>query len=361
MAAAVLAKLAPAGTAVTTVLAPIAVVGTAAAPPAPGDWALALALAWLAGAVLVAAVLVVRQCRYVRTLRRDGDVWRASGASAGPAVVGALRPRIVLPDDFETRYEPAEQVLVLAHERAHIARHDVRANALAATLSVAFWFNPLVHFAAGRFRLDQELACDARVLRGSPAGARRTYANAIFKTQLADSGLPVGCQWQSSHPLRERLRMLKTNAHSTRRRRAGAAAIAAVAGLFALAAYAGAPQGGGTAVTTDVTYRALKRPHYPQAMIDAKETGTVIVQATIATDGTVSAAMAVPDPTVAAQLQEAAVAAVKTWTFNPATRDGRPVVAAIHVPVTYALDGDPEPDVPDSFDALDAIRVTGSQ
>jgi len=29
----------------------------------------------------------------------------------------------------------------------------------------------------------------------------RHYAEAILNSQLADIGLPVGCQWQSSHPM----------------------------------------------------------------------------------------------------------------------------------------------------------------
>jgi protein TonB len=156
--------------------------------------------------------------------------------------------------------------------------------------------------------------------------------------------------------------MLKRNAHSTSRRRLGAAAIATTVALFALTAYASAPQGGDAAAAeTDVTYRALSRPQYPQAMIDARESGTVIVLATVGVDGSVSAASAVPGQGVATGLQEAAVAAVKTWTFNPATRDGKPVESAVHVPVTFALDGDPTPEVPDAIDMLDAIRVSNGK
>mgnify|MGYP000087070976 CR=1 FL=1 len=51
---------------------------------------------------------------------------------AGPAVVGVLKPRIVTPDDFTGLYTPREQLVVLAHERTHIARHDARANAAVA-------------------------------------------------------------------------------------------------------------------------------------------------------------------------------------------------------------------------------------
>ena len=71
-----------------------------------------------------------------------------------------------------------------------------------------FWFNPLVHLAAARFRFDQELACDAAVIARHP-DSRRRYGAAMLKTQRAEFGLPMGCHWQSSHPLKERVAMLK--------------------------------------------------------------------------------------------------------------------------------------------------------
>src|SRR4029077_12446784 len=138
----------------------------------------------------------------------SSDVLRAESTCGCPALVGAIRPRIVLPADFEQRYDGRERELILAHERTHRARGDAQANALAALLRCVFWFNPLVYFAASRFRFDQELACDAAVISRFPE-ARRSYADAMLKTQLAVLGLPVGCHWQSSHPLKERIAMLK--------------------------------------------------------------------------------------------------------------------------------------------------------
>ena len=90
----------------------------------------------------------------------------------------------------------------------HLGRGDLPMNALACALRCLFWFNPLVHLAAAKLRVDQELACDAVVLARHPR-AGRAYATALLNTQLADLGLPVGCAWQSSHPLKWRISMLK--------------------------------------------------------------------------------------------------------------------------------------------------------
>src|SRR5690606_182279 len=117
---------------------------------------------------------------------------------AGPALVGAWRARIVLPADFERRYDTLERELILAHERVHLARGDAWVNAFVALLRSLNWFNPLVHLAAAKFRLDQELACDAAVIARFPR-ARRRYADAMLKVQLAGQAwqelrLPVGCR-----------------------------------------------------------------------------------------------------------------------------------------------------------------------
>ncbi|MES1263879.1 MAG: M56 family metallopeptidase, partial [Peristeroidobacter soli] len=93
----------------------------------------------------------------------------------------------------------------------HLARRDVGANAIASVALCIFWFNPLIYWAMNWLRTDQELACDALVL-AQRGDARRCYANALLKTQLAtESGwrMPVGCHWQSNHSLKERIVMLK--------------------------------------------------------------------------------------------------------------------------------------------------------
>jgi TonB family protein len=178
---------------------------------APIDWASWLAAVWVAGVLAVAALQRWQQRRFLRRLgplRVHAHGLRVATTSRGlPAVTGVLRPRIVLPADFLQRYDAGERALVVAHERQHIARGDLPCNALVALLRCLHWFNPLLHLAVKHYRHDQELACDARVLRRHPR-ARRAYAQAMLKTQLDDFALPVGCHWHT-HPIKERIAMLK--------------------------------------------------------------------------------------------------------------------------------------------------------
>ena len=197
------------------------------------DWAVRL---WACGALATLVIMVLAQRSFVRALgvlvERAG-VHTASGTSTGPALLGLWRPIVVVPSDFRERYSEAEQALIVAHEQMHAARHDPAANALLALMRCAFWFNPLVHVAAARFRFDQELACDAAIMDRHGAHSQ-AYASAMLKTQTASAPAFAACNWQSCHPLKERIMNLKHTARSTARRRAGHLIIALLAGACML-------------------------------------------------------------------------------------------------------------------------------
>lgn len=161
----------------------------------------AVTAGWFVGVLVVAGVMWRAQAAFLRA---------AKAGRAGPAVVGVITPRIVMPADVAD-YTPAERALIRAHEREHVTRGDPRAGAVAAVLQCLGWFNPLVHLGAHLMRLDQELACDAATLRRIPH-ERRRYAETLLKTQLARTPLPFGCYWtpRAPHPLEVRIAQLKT-------------------------------------------------------------------------------------------------------------------------------------------------------
>ena len=225
-------------------MVPIQTVAADSAAIALPDYRLWLPLLWFCGVVFAALFFHRMQRRYLRALGIispvGGGIFVSQAAGACPAVVGAWKPRIVLPADFEARYPSREGEMVLAHERAHLRRGDTTANLAVVTLRCLYWFNPLLHWAASRFRQDQEMACDAVVLGQFP-DRRRTYAEAMLKTQLAVLGLPVGCHWQSSQSLKERILMLKQPLPGRRRSRAGILLVAVLVGVCSYGAWAMQP------------------------------------------------------------------------------------------------------------------------
>jgi beta-lactamase regulating signal transducer with metallopeptidase domain len=194
----------------------------------------ALTAGWASGLVVALGLVALRQRRFLAAAR---------AGRGGPAAVGVIHARLVLPVDFAERFDPEERRLVLAHERAHIARLDARANALAVLIQCLGWFNPLLHLAAGAMRLDQELACDATVIAKLPR-ERKRYAETLLKTQLAWAAPLLGCRWSGrpAHPLAMRIAALSQPPPSPSRRRLGLVAVVLLATGALAAARAAQPE-----------------------------------------------------------------------------------------------------------------------
>lgn len=232
----------------------------AAVPLAPASTPAPLLMwLWLGGAALVLAVQARRQWR----LARLGIVLPAGSS---PALVGLLRPHVALPADFQARFSPAEQALILAHEQVHRERLDNFWNLVGAALAALHWWNPLAWWALRRLRADQELACDATVLRERPE-ARAVYTQALLAAHgLQAPSAPLASRWGSVHPLVERIAMLESPRPLTRRK--GAALAALLLGL-AGSAYALQMAPGEPPVVDGI----LQLRYEFQLSVDGKEVG----------------------------------------------------------------------------------------
>lgn len=124
---------------------------------------LALSFAMLAAVVLSGGLLYWRKRRWKQGLLCGKPVLIAP--DVGPAVVGLLRPRIVIPAWLLG--ESAErQQFVLAHEQSHLDAGDPQLLTLALCLLVVMPWNLPLWWQLRRLRRAIEVDCDARVLRG---------------------------------------------------------------------------------------------------------------------------------------------------------------------------------------------------
>ncbi len=302
-----------------------------------------LLLAWAVGTLLSFALTVLMQWRLLQRLgplkKRDDGCWQSRDDAFGPMLIGILQPRIIVPASFDQNYAAQERELIIAHERVHRRRGDAQINALVVFLRCLQWFNPLAHLAARMFRKDQELACDAAVIRQFP-NARRSYAAAMLKTQLVDSGLPIGCFWQSSHPIKERIAMFKKPLPSRMKRAIGSSVLCAI--VLATSCLVWTAQ----ASEVNVTYGKTNPPSFPDNLGDAFVEGAVYLKVQVAADGApiqVELDHTTPASLTRAQIEllsESAIASVKSWTFNPSMRDGVSMSSWIIVPIAYSKDPD---------------------
>jgi TonB family protein len=198
----------------------------------------------------------------------------------------------------------------------------------------------------------------------------------MLKTQLADLGLPAGCHWQSSHPLKERIAMLKQPLPGRTRRWIGTACVAVIVAATSFAAWAAQPGAPANATPksvlatpasapatvvspriTGVSYRRMTRIDYPQSAIAAKAQAVVYIAVHVGTDGKVAdAKVSSVMPMARTDLADAALTAVKSWTFEPRMVDGKATTSDTTVAIAFSLDSNKPLTVVSGV--LDAIRVS---
>jgi beta-lactamase regulating signal transducer with metallopeptidase domain len=138
-----------------------------------------LSLLWALGVLLM---LLYALLSFLRLRRRtaisaeaEKGVWLCDEIDS-PFILGVFRPRICLP----SRLEEPRRSHVLAHEKAHLRRHDHWWKPLGFLLLSLHWFNPLLWLAYFLLCRDMELACDERAVRGMDAPGRSDYAQALL-------------------------------------------------------------------------------------------------------------------------------------------------------------------------------------
>ncbi len=95
-----------------------------------------------------------------------------------PAVIGVIRPTLLLPLAFLNELSPAQVEVVLAHELAHIRRYDVLFALVQRVIEALLFFNPAVWWISRQVSLEREACCDAAA--AGVTGPRETVAQALF-------------------------------------------------------------------------------------------------------------------------------------------------------------------------------------
>ena len=83
--------------------------------------------------------------------------------------------------------------------------------------------------------------------------------------------------------------------------------------------------------------RGRDKPAYPKKERRLGREGTVVLRVSVRADGTVADA-SLKTPSRYAGFNRAALHAVRTWRFDPATEDGVAVASVLDVPVVFQLE-----------------------
>ena len=148
-------------------------------------------------ASMALALVILASGAHLSWRRRRWDRGHMAGTAvyisedSGPAVVGFLRPHIVVPR-WLTKLSPDQQELVIAHERSHLGAYDPQLLTIAVCLLACMPWNLVLWWQLRRLRLAIEIDCDARVLSlGYPVGRYSETLIAVGERQSASFAMTM--------------------------------------------------------------------------------------------------------------------------------------------------------------------------
>ena len=143
------------------------------------------AIGWLRVRRIHRASLALPPSRWQVTATRLAEVFgidrrihlAESDLVDAPAVVGWLRPVVVIPVAAFANLSPTQVEAILAHELAHVRRHDYLVNLVQAAAETLLFYHPAVWWVSHRVRVEREHCCDDVAL--SVCGDAIEYAEAL--------------------------------------------------------------------------------------------------------------------------------------------------------------------------------------
>jgi TonB family protein len=279
-------------------------------------------------------------------------------AASVPAVVGLVRPRILLSRRLVDALQEDELRAILIHENAHRQRRDPLRLTVQRLCASPFFFYPLLRPVVRRLRETAELACDDSVR--SSGVVLRTYARALARSVhlgLAPTGLSTAACSDRSF-VYQRLQRLSVAGRYTMKTRhqfiIAAVIILVGAGSFlplpihagetseeAAATKTGAAAEPAEEAKIDVDQMPVPKttvqPTYPERARKAGIQGMVLLKVKVSETGSVESVQVEEGVQGHVELDDAAVEAVKQWSFEPAQKDGEPVAIEVMIPVQFRL------------------------
>jgi beta-lactamase regulating signal transducer with metallopeptidase domain len=100
-----------------------------------------------------------------------------SSAVCVPAVIGCVRPVVMLPARIFSGLSDAQIEALIAHELAHVARHDYLVNIVQSVAEALLFYHPAVWWVSRGIRVEREYCCDDLAVAATQNGL--AYAHAL--------------------------------------------------------------------------------------------------------------------------------------------------------------------------------------
>ena len=145
---------------------------------------------------------------------RGNPILAVSASTEVPLLFGLLRPTVVLPVAVVSGFAPDACRMILAHELAHVKRHDLFWSCLTSLALIPCFFHPLVWWVRCELRTLQEICCDEYAIR-SVAVSTHAYGEVLVRVAVApisstQNGLISVAMAESSTNIQRRLEEMQT-------------------------------------------------------------------------------------------------------------------------------------------------------
>ena len=336
--------------------------GLVAGSPVDDSWGALLAdqLAWIVGTWAVCALAMALRMvagllwiERAATRERSDPAWQARiermatqfgiGRAVrlrvverlgSPITAGWWRPVVLVPAALVTSMPAHLLEALLAHELAHVKRHDYLVNLGQNLVETLLFYHPAVWWISNRIRVEREQIADdhaARIL-----GEPRRLALALSELEKRQFSTQHLAQAANGGDLMSRIkRLVRPDTQALNWK----AAIPVLGLVIGAASLANAAPTRPVAKDTEAVakFDTCKRPHYPAESIKLHHTGTVTLGFLIGKNGKVKDSKVTKSSGHVA-LDEAAHTALTKCTFKPATAKGKPVEAWTAVQYVWTLE-----------------------
>lgn len=282
--------------------------------------------AWQARAERLAAQFGIGRAVRLRVVERLGS----------PITAGWWRPVVLVPASLVTSMPAHLLEALLAHEMAHIKRHDYLVNLGQNLIETLFFYHPAVWWMSSRIRVEREQIADdhAAGILGEP----RRLALALSELEKLQFSTHHLAQAANGGDLMSRIkRLVRPDTQALNWKAAipvlGLAAMSAAVFAHATpAARLAEPD-----MIAIANFESCQRPEYPAESITLNHTGTVTLAFLVGKNGAVKESKVTKSSGHVA-LDDSAHTALTKCRFSPATTKGKPVEAWTAVQYVWTLE-----------------------
>jgi TonB family protein len=259
-----------------------------------------------------------------------------AAAGESPAVIGWLRPAILLPAATLLNLTPDQLEAVLAHELAHIRRQDYLVNLLQVVAETLLFYHPAVWWVSARMRHERELCCDDLAVRS--CGDALCYARALTRLERLRLTAPAMAMGSNGGSMLYRIQRLMGagGQEYAPSKLPGIAALALGVICLSLTMHHARGQEKPTqSIAVAFTARAEEAPQdspgitvdlqgaslmhrtgieYPGSALERNVEGTVLAEVTLDASGAVTDARILAGPV---ELRKSVLQSVLQWHFTP--------------------------------------------